>query len=131
MFPRPAPDDAWITYRIAGHIATGRGFDYNPGEHVLVTTAPLYALVLAGLTRLGLETAWAGIALGAASAALGGALITLIGARAGLLAGGVAGLLVRVQLRLLWTGVPGHPRRWPGPLSVPSRSTSRGFRCVS
>ena len=40
-------DDPYITYRYAQNLATGRGFIYNPGEPVLGTTAPLYALLLA------------------------------------------------------------------------------------
>src|SRR5215211_293852 len=41
------PDDSYITYRYAHNLLTGRGFVYNPGEHVLSTTTPLYALILA------------------------------------------------------------------------------------
>ncbi len=41
-------DDAYITFRYSRNIATGLGFVYNPGEHVLGTTTPLYALLLAG-----------------------------------------------------------------------------------
>lgn len=45
-------DDAYITFRYAENIASGQGFVYNPGEHVLGTTTPLYALLLAGITKL-------------------------------------------------------------------------------
>lgn len=45
-------DDAYITYRYARNIARGRGFVYNPGEPILGTTTPLYALLLAGLSHL-------------------------------------------------------------------------------
>jgi hypothetical protein len=45
-------DDAYITFRYARNIATGVGFVYNPGEHVLGTTTPAYALLLALLSRL-------------------------------------------------------------------------------
>jgi hypothetical protein len=48
-------DDAYITFRYARNIAEGAGFVYNAGEHVLGTTTPLYALLLAGLYRLGLS----------------------------------------------------------------------------
>jgi hypothetical protein len=44
-----AYDDAFITYRVAYNLASGHGFVYNVGERVLVTTAPLYGLVLGGL----------------------------------------------------------------------------------
>lgn len=42
-------DDAYITFRYARNLVEGAGFVYNPGEHVLGTTTPLYTLVLAGL----------------------------------------------------------------------------------
>jgi hypothetical protein len=45
-------DDACITFRYARNLITGRGFVYNPGEHVLGTTTPLYTLLLAGLALL-------------------------------------------------------------------------------
>jgi hypothetical protein len=41
-------DDAMITFRVAENLAYGRGFVFNPGEVVQVTTTPLYALILAG-----------------------------------------------------------------------------------
>lgn len=39
-------DDAMITFRVAENLAFGRGFVYNLGERVQVTTTPLYAIVL-------------------------------------------------------------------------------------
>jgi hypothetical protein len=42
-------DDAFITYRYADNLRQGLGLLYNPGEWVLGTTTPLYALLLAGL----------------------------------------------------------------------------------
>jgi hypothetical protein len=42
-------DDPFITYRYAENIVRGVGFVYNPAEHVLGTTTPLYTLMLAGL----------------------------------------------------------------------------------
>lgn len=45
-------DDAFITFRYARNLVAGLGFVYNPGEHVLGTTTPLYTLLLAGLARL-------------------------------------------------------------------------------
>jgi hypothetical protein len=41
-------DDAMITFRVAENLAYGRGFVYNPGEYVQVTTTPLYTMLLAG-----------------------------------------------------------------------------------
>ena len=40
-------DDALITFRVAENLAFGRGFVYNVGERVQVTTTPLYTMVLA------------------------------------------------------------------------------------
>jgi len=45
-------DDAYITYRYGLNLATGRGFNYNPGEEHLATTTPLYALTLGVLGLL-------------------------------------------------------------------------------
>lgn len=39
-------DDAMITFRVAENLAYGRGFVYNLGERVQVTTTPLYTLIL-------------------------------------------------------------------------------------
>lgn len=44
-------DDSWITYRYADNWAQGRGFAFNPGEAVLGTTAPGWALALGALSR--------------------------------------------------------------------------------
>jgi hypothetical protein len=57
-------DDAYITYRYARNLATGRGFVYNPGEAVLGTTAPLYGLLLAALHVLGVDIPQASHLLG-------------------------------------------------------------------
>jgi len=40
-------DDAVITFRVAENLAYGRGFVFNVGERVQVTTTPLYTMVLA------------------------------------------------------------------------------------
>ncbi len=48
-------DDAYITFRYARNLAEGEGFVYNPDEHVLGTTTPLYTFLLAGLS---LATGW-------------------------------------------------------------------------
>ncbi|MGC8668232.1 MAG: hypothetical protein ACP5VE_08980 [Chthonomonadales bacterium] len=56
-------EDFFITLRYARNLAAGRGFVYNPGEHVLGATSPLYTLLLAGFYRLGLDAGLAGKAL--------------------------------------------------------------------
>ena len=50
-------DDPFITYRFADNLARGAGFVFNPGasENTLITTAPLYALLLALPAALGLD----------------------------------------------------------------------------
>ncbi|MEW5869520.1 MAG: hypothetical protein AB1894_09610 [Chloroflexota bacterium] len=42
-------DDSYITFRYARNILAGNGFVYNPGERVLGTTTPLYALLLTSI----------------------------------------------------------------------------------
>jgi len=49
--PQPS-DDAFITLRYARSLAAGEGFVFNPGERVLGTTTPLFALTLAALHLL-------------------------------------------------------------------------------
>jgi arabinofuranosyltransferase len=43
-------DDAYITFRYAQNLVSGMGLVYNPGEHVLGTTTPLYTFLLALLS---------------------------------------------------------------------------------
>jgi hypothetical protein len=42
-------DDAFITFRYAQNLLSGQGLVFNPGEQVLGTTTPLYALLVAAL----------------------------------------------------------------------------------
>lgn len=51
--PHPI-DDAYITFRYARNLADGLGLVYNPGEWVLGTTAPLWALILGAAYHTGL-----------------------------------------------------------------------------
>ena len=65
-------DDPFITYRFAAHLAAGQGFVFNPNDAAvaapaLITTTPLYALVLAGLQALGLDIPSASHWIGAGS----------------------------------------------------------------
>jgi hypothetical protein len=46
-FSNWAYDDPFITFRYAQNLVKGNGFVYNPGEHVLSTTTPLFTLILA------------------------------------------------------------------------------------
>jgi hypothetical protein len=50
LIPGPRTiDDAYITFRYARNILAGSGFVYNPGEHVLGTTTPLYTILLTAI----------------------------------------------------------------------------------
>lgn len=49
LFGRWGYDDPYITYRYASNLLNGNGFVYNVGQRTLSTTAPLYAILLAGL----------------------------------------------------------------------------------
>ena len=53
-------EDFYITLRYAENVARGAGFVYNPREHVLGTTTPLYTLLLALSIRLHLDPVLAG-----------------------------------------------------------------------
>lgn len=72
-------DDPFITYRYAENLARGIGFVYNPGERVLSTTTPLFALGLAPFASLGSQLPQIAVLIGAISLALGGLLVWDIG----------------------------------------------------
>ncbi len=74
-------DDAYITYRVAQHVAQGQGLLYNLGERTLTTTAPGYALLLAPLALAGPAMPLLGLALSAISLALLAWLVWQLGAR--------------------------------------------------
>lgn len=42
-------DDAYITFRYSRNLLQGDGLVYNPGERVLGTTTPIFALLMAGV----------------------------------------------------------------------------------
>jgi len=71
---RIALDDAYITFRYARHLAEAGTLLYNLAqpENAFATTAPAYAVALAGLHRLGADIPW--------SAAVGGVLGILLAA---------------------------------------------------
>jgi hypothetical protein len=59
-------DDSYITFRYARNLLAGEGFVYNPGEAILGTTTPLYALLMTGLGALtgGVDAPFPQLALG-------------------------------------------------------------------
>lgn len=60
-------EDFYITLRYAENIAAGHGFVYNAGQHVLGTTTPLYTLLLALVSRLGMDPVLFGKLVGVAA----------------------------------------------------------------
>jgi len=80
-FAHWAYDDPFITFRYADNLRSGLGFVYNPGERVLSTTTPLYALLLAGLSYLWSNLPYLSNLISAFSLALGGVFLYLIGQR--------------------------------------------------
>jgi len=66
-------DDAFITYRYAANLVAGRGLVFNPGEAVLGTTAPGWAVLLAAATRAGHA-----VGLGSWDAAAWGTLLSVL-----------------------------------------------------
>ncbi len=67
-----AYDDPFITFRYAENLARGLGFVYNPGERVLSTTTPLFTLILAVLSHIGIDLPQLANLIGVLSLALGG-----------------------------------------------------------
>jgi hypothetical protein len=91
-------DDAFITYRYADNLRQGLGLLYNPGEWVLGTTTPLYALLLAGLGLFLYDLQMLGHWLAVLSwIAASWAAIALLWQEGWPRAGLVAGLLLAVQ----------------------------------
>jgi hypothetical protein len=81
--PHPI-DDAYITFRYARNLAEGLGLVYNPGEWVLGTTAPLWAILLGAGYRVGLtDLPWLATAVSALCDAASAALLVHLGLRMG------------------------------------------------
>jgi len=79
-----AIDDAYITFRYARNLAEGLGLVYNPGEWVLGTTAPLWAIVLAGGYKFGLtDLPWLATGVSAVCDAASAALLVQFALRLG------------------------------------------------
>lgn len=68
-------DDSFITYRYSRNFAQGLGLVYNPGDNVLSTTAPLYAMLLGVLSFIIPDFHLLGSLIGTLSIALGAWLI--------------------------------------------------------
>ncbi len=61
--PHPI-DDAFITFRYAANLSIGRGLVYNPGDNVLGTSSPLYAVLLALAALVARSRSFPGLAVG-------------------------------------------------------------------
>ncbi len=72
-------DDPFITYRYAENLRNGLGFVYNPGERVLSTTTPLFALFLASLGNFWSDLQSFANLIGAFSIAMGGLFLWELG----------------------------------------------------
>jgi hypothetical protein len=125
--PQCAYDDAYITYRYADNLRRGLGLVYNPGEWVLGTTTPLFALLLGalGLVVPNLEilghwlgvlcwivAVWAAIALlwdaGRPRAALAAGLLVAVEPSCLPSLGMETHLLIALMLAVAWAWLKGH-----------------------
>jgi hypothetical protein len=79
LFSHWAYDDPFITYRYAQNLAQGDGFVYNPGQRVLSTTTPLFAILLALLTNIWSDIPHLANLIGSFSIALGGLFLWDLG----------------------------------------------------
>jgi hypothetical protein len=94
-------DDAMITFRVAENLAYGRGFVYNVGERVQVTTTPLYSMLLVpGVWLLG-SAPTAALILNIALAALIPVLAYSLGRRFSGRITGISGALLLTLAPLL------------------------------
>lgn len=75
MLSNRAYDDPFITYRYAHNLARGLGFVYNPGERILSTTTPFFAILLTLLSFVSSDLPRVANLIGAFSLALGGLLL--------------------------------------------------------
>ena len=90
-------DDPFITYRYSQNLIAGLGFRFNPDEATLITTAPLYALLLALAGALGANIPLASVFIGLGSLVMAAWAMFLLGARHGQArVGFTAGLLLLV-----------------------------------
>ena len=95
-------DDPFITYRYAENIAAGNGFVFNIGEPTLITTAPLYALLLGALRFLGADVPTVSYLIGAASLLAAAFALNQLLARNGQALAGYAAGLCLLGFPLMW-----------------------------
>jgi len=72
-------DDPYITLRYAENLSEGIGFVYNPGEKILSTTSPLFAILLSILRNTWIDLPRLAVLIGVISIPLGGLFIWDLG----------------------------------------------------
>lgn len=97
-------DDPHITYRFAENLARGVGFAFNPGAatHALITTAPLYALLLSIPGALGIDIPAASTVIGVASLAVAAWALFMLGRQRGQAKPGFSAGLIFLIFPLTW-----------------------------
>jgi hypothetical protein len=93
-------DDPYITYRFAENFAAGRGFIFDEGTRALITTAPLYALLLGVFRMFGADVPTTSFIIGVTSIFIGTLILYRIQESYG-----VTASVVYVAFPLLWLTV--------------------------
>lgn len=97
-------DDPFITYRFASNLARGLGFVFNPSaaENALITTAPLYALLLAVPGALGLDIPTVSYVIGVLSLIAASWAVYRLGQLRGYASVGFVAALFLLIFPLMW-----------------------------
>lgn len=104
LLGRKGYDDPYITFRYARNLQAGHGLVYNVGQRVLSTTAPMYAVLLAGLGFLWPDFPALGNAFSACCLVVGALFLYLLSAENGKRAVGmIAALLLSLSPELIPT----------------------------
>ena len=102
-------DDSWIHQQIARNVASGQSFSFNPGEPTSAATAPLWTLLLALPSGLGLDVVLATKALGTLICGLNAFVVDRLAWKTigSVLVARAAGLTTCVLPPLAWGAVSG------------------------
>jgi hypothetical protein len=95
-------DDPFITYRYTQNLIAGLGFRFNPDDATLITTAPLYALMLAAIGSVGADAPLASVLVGIGALVMAAWAIFLLGARHAQARAGFIGGLLLLLFPLSW-----------------------------
>lgn len=93
--PNVAFDDAAITFRYAARLSEGYGFTFNNGDRTNGASAPLYTLVLAGGSMLGISPPKFAAVIGVASFST---TVALVGSLAARISGRLAAVVAMLVL---------------------------------